>query len=626
MTTKPSTRVPSVHRLRLAGVASLALGALVFSPLSVPTAQADPAPEAADTVLGVGDFSVTPAAGSCSAVVTLEGGNGGTAVSGGADDDNPDPDDPDQIGGGQGARIRFTVPVAPGDVLSGVVGNGGSNAGIGGASGNDPLTADHGGDGGTGTHRGGGGAGYTSFMLNGTLIALAGGGGGSGGGHNPNAGGGGHAGVVDGVGTWAGQEGANGTDLDSVATPDPANPGQNLLSGGPGGGGAGATAAPGTGGVHPITPAYNGSDGAGRNGGEGGHDGSADQGGGGGAGYHGAGGGASTNGNVSGGNPIRLIIGGGGGGGASYFQNAGGADFIAPPANSGEGLAPNGAQRKGTAEIDWVPCNYDLSVTKTASSKSFEAGVPVTFTVTVKNEGPEAMGIGDTVSLLDANAAGATLVKVASSSATDPQITCDVVSGGTMVTGGLECSRPIGGGADVRGLNLGEKLVITYKQAFTGTAPVVNTVSVTDRGNQANNSAAAGLSVAKPGLKLTKTANRKKVTRVRQAVTYTFRVRNTGNVALRNVRIVEGNFSGKGHLKPRCAKLPNNELAPGKVLICKVVYRVTRADLRRGTIINTASAQALTPGAQPLVSNNATAKVKTRKSVPGAPNTGGRAR
>jgi len=577
-------------------------------------------------VLGVGDFSVSPAAGSCAADVTIEGGNGGTAVSGGVDDANPDPDDPNQVGGGQGARIHFRIPLGPTDVLSGVVGGGGSNGGLGGASGSDPQTADHGGDGGVGTHRGGGGGGYTSVLINGTLVALAGGGGGSGGGHNPNAGGGGHAGVVDSPGTFAGQEGANGTDIDSVATPVPgSNPVTYTFTGGPGAGGAGDTNAAGAGGVNTPHPTFNGSAGAGRNGGQGGADGSADQGGGGGAGYFGAGGGASTYGDVSGGNPARLIIGGGGGGGSSYFAAVAGATFIAPADNSGEGLAPDGAQRAGTATIQWLPCDYDLAVTKTSSTQFYEAGVPVKFTVTVKNVGPQPMGIGDTVTMVDPNAAGATLLKVASSSKTAAQMTCDVAPGAVLTTGTLDCSRPVGSGTDVRGLNVGESLVVTYQKTFT--APVVNTVTVADRGNQANNAAVAAVKTGKPGIKLTKTANRKKVTRVGQPITYTFRVRNTGNIALHNVRIVEGDFSGKGHLKPKCAPLPKSkELAPGKVLVCKAVYRTTRADLRRGTITNTATAQGLTPGGQQAASAPAKAIVKTKHPLPGVPNTGARQR
>jgi hypothetical protein len=70
--------------------------------------------------------------------------------------------------------------------------------------------------------------------------------------------------------------------------------------------------------------------------------------------------------------------------------------------------------------------------------------------------------------------------------------------------------------------------------------------------------------------------------------------------------------------------LPNEELAPGKVLVCKATYRVTRADLKRGRITNTATAGALSPAGRPLASAPATAKVKARAPLPKAPNTGAR--
>ncbi|HEY1119877.1 MAG TPA: hypothetical protein VGE43_19335, partial [Acidimicrobiales bacterium] len=184
----------SPHRVRLAGVAALATATATISMFGAAApSHADPAtPPSEPQMLAVGAYDVTAAPGSCAAIVTLEGGNGGTAISGADNDDEPATDDPDQLGGGQGARVQFRIPVSPSDVITGVVGAGGTGGGVGGASGDDK-----GGNGGTGTHPGAGGGGYTSFLVNGDLIALVGGGGGSGGGHNPNAGGGGHAGVIE---------------------------------------------------------------------------------------------------------------------------------------------------------------------------------------------------------------------------------------------------------------------------------------------------------------------------------------------------------------------------------------------------------------------------------------------
>ncbi|WGY02480.1 hypothetical protein QI633_01695 [Nocardioides sp. QY071] len=601
LTTSPRRRV------RLAGIAALATATATITIFgSVPSSHADPAPEPEEpTVLGVGAFEETPAPGSCAAVVTLEGANGGTAVSTGDDDpETEDPDDPIQVGGGQGARIQFRIPVAPGDVLTGVVGDGGSGGGIGGASGDDK-----GGNGGPGGHTGGGGGGYTSFSVNGDLVALVGGGGGSGGGHNGDAGGGGHAGVVDGAGTWAGQEGAAGND----ATAD--------TPGAPGGGQGGDTSAPGAGGVHASDTDNNGHPGDARNGGEGGGPNGADQGGGGGAGYFGGGGGATTIGDVTG--PNGAIIGGGGGGGSSYFDTAHGAALI--PQAEGEKLADDEPSRDGTGEIEWVPCNYDLSVTKTAAAEVFESGTPVTYTLVITNNGPDLMGIDDTVTVTDDKAGGGTLVSVQASGSGTP-FSCDTAVGSAIPADGeLDCSRPVGG--DVRGLDNGEKLTLVYSKVLTGNAPVLNNVGVTDRGNPANNTAAATVQPAVPGVALVKKATPKKVAKLGEKIKYTFKVTNTGNIALKTVTIAEQQFSGKGSLTPKCPALPATGLAPGASITCTATYKVHKRDLVAGKVVNVATAAGTTPAGNPVQSLPSKAKVKTPKQpkkVAGTPATGAR--
>ncbi|WP_436697681.1 DUF7507 domain-containing protein [Nocardioides sp. BYT-33-1] len=597
------------RRVRLAGIAALATATATISIFgSVPTSHADPAtPPDEPLTLDVGEFEVTPAPGSCAAVVTLEGANGGTAVSGGDDDpETEDPDNPVQIGGGQGARVQFRIPLAPSDVLTGVVGAGGTGGGLGGASGDDK-----GGNGGPGGHTGGGGGGYTSFALNDNLVALVGGGGGSGGGHNPDAGGGGHAGVVDGPGAWAGQDGAAGNDA-AADTPEA-----------PGGGQGGDTGAPGAGGVHATDADNNGLPGDGRNGGQGGGPNGLDQGGGGGAGYFGGGGGATTIGDVNGGN--GLIIGGGGGGGSSYFDTAQGADFI--PQAEGEKLADDEPSRNGTGEIEWVPCNYDLSVTKTAAAEVFESGTPVTYTLVITNNGPDLMGIDDTVTVTDDKAGGGTLVSVQASGSGTP-FTCDTAVGSAIPADGeLDCSRPVGDG--VRGLDNGEKLTLVYSKVLTGNAPVLNNVSVTDRGNPANNTAAATVQPAAPSVALVKKATPKKVTKLGQKIKYTFTVTNTGNIALKTVTIAEQEFSGKGTLTPKCPALAATGLAPGASITCTATYKVHKRDLVAGKVVNVATATGTTPAGNPVQSLPSKAKVKTpklkkTKKVAGTPATGAR--
>jgi len=98
-------------------------------------------------------------------------------------------------------------------------------------------------------------------------------------------------------------------------------------------------------------------------------------------------------------------------------------------------------------------------------------------------------------------------------------------------------------------------------------------------------------------------------------------VTNTGNIALHDIVINEGNFSGKGHLNPVCDTLPGGELAPGAVVDCKAVYKATKADVERGTIVNTATASGVTPGGAPVQSAPDSARVKA--VVPPLPDTGG---
>ncbi|THV10155.1 hypothetical protein E9934_15125 [Nocardioides caeni] len=231
------------------------------------------------------------------------------------------------------------------------------------------------------------------------------------------------------------------------------------------------------------------------------------------------------------------------------------------------------------------------------------------------------MGLGDTVTITDDKAVGATLLSVRSS--TGAPFTCDVAVGDPITTGVLDCSQPVGT-VGVRGLDVGEELFVRYSQTYTETHAVKNTASVTDRGDQDNNVAAAVVKAAKPGLRLVKTASTRKVNHVGQKITYTFRVRNTGNIALNPIRIVEGSFSGNGTLRPKCPKLSPRGLAPAKVIICKATYTVTRADLRRGRIDNTATVRGRTPSGQLVESAPSTARVVAIAPLPGVPSTGAR--
>lgn len=447
--------------------------------------------------------------------------------------------------GGAGATISATFDVLPGQTFQGSVGGGGSNpnggsgdgaVGVGGAGGTIVVT-----------HRGGGGGGRTSLDLGGTTVVVAGGGGGGGAAHQVApagvGGGGGFAGIA--AATAApGSNGQAGVDIRATAT----------------GGAGGQTAVGGAGGTNSADAARNGGGGGGigvGNGGNGGPDPNYDSGGGGGGGYTGGGGGASTiNQNVSG---------GGGGGGSSWVSGTSptavgaaptavsGATGPASPAGAGSGVT-------GSIAVDWLPCLYGLTVDKSVSAPSVNAGGAVVWTVVITNVGPDPMTRGDTVDLTDLLPAGPNgapgpdfeVLSFAVSGGSNGNmargpVTCSGVTVGSTMPATTTCSRaydapgapeaPSGG---LRGLDSGESITITYEQVIANMAAcatITNTASVQDRattsgttdlvGVIATRSDSASLTIACYDLAITKVASPSSV-RPGGTITWTVTVTNEG--------------------------------------------------------------------------------------------------
>ncbi|MFF7455832.1 hypothetical protein [Kitasatospora sp. NPDC008115] len=87
-----------------------------------------------------------------------------------------------------------------------------------------------------------------------------------------------------------------------------------------------------------------------------------------------------------------------------------------------------------------------------------------------------------------------------------------------------------------------------------------------------------------------------------EKITYSFAVRNTGNVTLKDIKITEGEFTGHGTLDPiTCPKEAAN-LAPGTTVTCTTTYTVTQADVDAGSVKNTATATGTPPRGEPPVS------------------------
>jgi uncharacterized repeat protein (TIGR01451 family) len=278
----------------------------------------------------------------------------------------------------------------------------------------------------------------------------------------------------------AGTNGVNGVDIPSY-----------LIVGG---GRGGLAAAGGAGGQNSISgTAIDGLAGGGiatGTGGNGGPDSNFDSGGGGGAGYTGGGGGAST--------VDFQVTGAGGGGGSSWVAATSPvASGGAPTAISGSSTAQTpqfASGAAGSVTIDWVPCHYDLLMTKTVGPSSINAGDRATWTVAITNNGPDAMTLGDTIDLADTLPTGPNAAtpspdfRVASiaiaggsnSNLLRGAVICTGVAVGSSMPATTNCSRPYAPAVGTpgtppvatgtRGLDVGETLTIVYEQVVANTA------------------------------------------------------------------------------------------------------------------------------------------------------------
>ncbi|WP_285873070.1 DUF7507 domain-containing protein [Agromyces mediolanus] len=588
---------------------------LLFPLAGMPAASAAPAPDAtATSITAAGAFTQTVPDGVCAVNVRIAGAAGGVAIADG--DAEPDPDNPGGLRGanGAGAVISTQLAVTAGTILEGQVGGNGSNSGPGGLPG--------GGKGGAGVHPGGGGGGYSELTVGGELLLLAAGGGATGGGHTPDFGHGGDGGSVlgDGIAVTGGTvipggDGAAGQDNGVTGDPD-----TGALPTAPGGGIGGSTVG-GAGGTNPRSqtdpdqPGFNWDATAGSSlqGGNGGADNTADTGAGGGGGYFGGGGGASTDGQV-GNASIGYFAGGGGGGGSSFVSDSG---LLVPDTlDLSKNRDADGEAQRGFVEFDWVMCSYDLAVSKqVVGTPVYEDGATVRYAVTVTNQGADDMAIGDTVSVVDELATGGVLVSVTGLEQSTPEVGETITDAGIEAFDVVNLAAPDDPAVErPRGLAVGESVEIVYDVVVTGTEPVVNTVTVTDRGDASNNAAEATIAPAAPSLALTKTADTERATTVGQKVVYSFKVTNTGNIELRDIAITEGTFSGKGTAPvPSC---PTTPVEPGASITCTADYTVVAADLSGAALTNTATADGATPMGRSVVSEQADAAIDTVKPAP----------
>jgi hypothetical protein len=100
-----------------------------------------------------------------------------------------------------------------------------------------------------------------------------------------------------------------------------------------------------------------------------------------------------------------------------------------------------------------------------------------------------------------------------------------------------------------------------------------------------------------PAITIVKTASLTSYSTVGEAITYSYRVTDTGNVTLSAVAVDDAHPGLTG------LACPTSTLLPGGAETCTAAYQVTAADLAAGSIVNTATAQGTPPGSStPVVS------------------------
>ena len=220
-----------------------------------------------------------------------------------------------------------------------------------------------------------------------------------------------------------------------------------------------------------------------------------------------------------------------------------------------------------------------LSVVKTAAPLQADgSGDTITYSYTVTNTGNVTLtniGIDET----DFTGTG-----------TPPQVSCPAGAASLNPTDTVTCTATYvvtQADADAGGIqNTATATGVPPTGGTVSSDPSTNTVPITPS----------------PALTLVKTASLSNVTAAGQTVTYTFLVTNTGNVTLSREQVEETRFSGRGTIVAPDCPPGIDELAPGDSLTCMGVYTVTQADMDAGTIENTATATAQTPGGAMLTS------------------------
>lgn len=253
---------------------------------------------------------------------------------------------------------------------------------------------------------------------------------------------------------------------------------------------------------------------------------------------------------------------------------------------TGSGTAPSGAVvTPPNASFVLSPATSPkLTVTKTSNTTSIAAaGDKVSYTIVGTNSGNTTLNN----------------VRLSDTTLGNPTLSCTPAQGSTLAPGAqMRCT--VDYTATQKDLDKG----VLANQA-SGTATDSHNAPVTGSGGTSVAVAAA------PRLSLTKSASPAQVGAIKDKITYTFAVRNTGNQTVSNVRV---NDPLDGLSAVSCTPIAQGgALAPGASTTCTATREATLADFNAGSVSNTASVSGTSPQGTG-VQDSSTATVTTTRN------------
>ncbi|RZK75100.1 MAG: DUF11 domain-containing protein, partial [Pedobacter sp.] len=218
---------------------------------------------------------------------------------------------------------------------------------------------------------------------------------------------------------------------------------------------------------------------------------------------------------------------------------------------------------------EWVT---DLSIIKTANKTGVELNENISYTITVKNNGPATVLAGKIIGLIENIPAGLDNVTYTANGGTY-NVTNQTFTIAANLLAGQTVSLVVDG-----------KIDAAYTQNSISNNATVNAATGTNDPDAANNTATITTPILKGKVTLVKAGA---ISANGNTITYNFTISNIGDVALNNITLVD-------------AKLGLNKTLPGTLAIGESmnhteIYTLTQADKDLGSVTNTASVKSKSP-------------------------------